>query len=102
MQCFERLLDGRVVVPAVNLVQIDVVGVQPPKAGVDLRQDRLARQAAAVGILAHGEVDLGRNHHLVALGEVAQGSPHDFFAGAVGVGVGRIEEVDAAARGPGG
>ena len=44
---------GVVVVPAVDLVEVDVIGAEPPQAGVDLGHDRLARQALAVGVLAH-------------------------------------------------
>ena len=53
VQRLQRLLDRRVVVPAMDLVEIDVVGAQPAQAGVDLGHDGLARQAAAVRVLAH-------------------------------------------------
>jgi hypothetical protein len=33
----------------VDLVEVDVVGPQPPQAGVDGREDVLAREAAGVG-----------------------------------------------------
>jgi hypothetical protein len=50
----------------VDLVEVDVVGAQALQAGVDLGHDGLARQAGGVGVLAHGAVDLGGDHHLVA------------------------------------
>ena len=95
VQRLERLLDRHVVVPAMDLVEIDVVGAEPLQAGVDLGQDRLARQAGAVRPLAHAAVDLGRDHHLVAPREVEQRAADDLFAGAVRIDVGGVEEVDA-------
>ena len=44
-----RLLERRLVVVAVRLVEVDVVGAQPPQRAVDRLQDVLARQAAVVG-----------------------------------------------------
>ena len=65
------------------------------QAGVDFGHDGLARKALAVGLRAHRVVDLGRDHDLVASGEVAQGAADDLLARAVGVGVRGVEEVDA-------
>jgi hypothetical protein len=42
MHCFERLLDRRLVIPAVDLVEIDVIGAETPEARVDLREDGFA------------------------------------------------------------
>jgi hypothetical protein len=67
----------------VDLVEVDVVGAQPAQAVVDLAQDRLARQPAAVRPLAHLAEDLGGDHHLVAPGEVAQRAAENLLAGAV-------------------
>ena len=95
MQRLERLLDRRVVVPAVDLVQVDVVGAEPAQAGVDLGHDRLARQPGAVRARAHPAVDLGGDHDFVAPREVGQRTADDLLAGAVRVDVGGVEEVDA-------
>ena len=46
VQRFERLLDRRLRIPAMDLVEVDVVGAEPAQAVVDLAQDRLARQTA--------------------------------------------------------
>src|SRR4029453_10992506 len=54
-----RLLDRGLVVPAVDLVEVDVVGPQPTQRVVDGGQDVLAGQAAVVGARAHREEDLG-------------------------------------------
>ncbi|MOA44993.1 hypothetical protein D3C78_1673420 [compost metagenome] len=42
MQSFHGFLDGGVVVPAVDLVKVDVVCAQAGEAGVDVGHDRLA------------------------------------------------------------
>src|SRR5215218_1778832 len=64
-----RLLDRGLVVPAVDLVEVDVVGPQPVQRGVDGGQDVLARQPAVVGTRAHRVVDLGRQHVVVTAPE---------------------------------
>jgi hypothetical protein len=35
MQRLERLLDRRLVVPTMNLIQVDIIRPEPPQAGVD-------------------------------------------------------------------
>jgi hypothetical protein len=95
VQRLHRLLDRRARVPPVDLVEVDVVGAQAAQAGVDLEHDGLARQPAPVGPLAHHAVHLGGQHHFFTPGEVVQRPPDDLLAGAVGVDVGGVEEVDA-------
>jgi hypothetical protein len=58
IQSFQRLLDRRRIVQAMNLVEVDVIGLEPPQAVVDGVPDVLARKAALVGIVAHGVEDL--------------------------------------------
>ena len=77
-----------------DLVEVDVVGAQPGQAGVDLVQDRLAGQARAVRPRAHPAVHLGREHDVLARGEVAQRAAGDLLAAAAGVDVGGVEDVD--------
>ena len=90
---------GVVVVPAVDLVEVDVVGSQAPQARVDLVEDRLARQALRrSGPARIAPADLGRDDDVVAPREVPQRAAGDLLAGAGGVDVGRVEEVDARAR----
>ena len=100
MQRAEGLLDGRAVIPAVDLVEVDVVGAQAAQGGIELRHDRLAGQPAGVAPSVHGEVHLGGDHHFIAVGHVAQGPPDDLLAGAQRIGVGRVEEVDAKLQRP--
>ncbi|CAM5663911.1 hypothetical protein SVIOM74S_09899 [Streptomyces violarus] len=94
VQGLHRLLDRGMRVEAVDLVEVDVVGAEPGEALVELAEDGLAGQSAAVGPGAHPAVHLRREHDLVTAGEVAQGPADDLLAGAVGVDVRRVEEVD--------
>ena len=95
VQRFERLLDRRVVVQAVDLVEIDVVHAEPAQAVVDLGHDRLARQAGAVRAGAHPAIDLGGDDDLVAAGEVLDRAAEDLLAVAERIAVRGVEEIDA-------
>jgi len=78
----------------VDLVEVDIVDAEPGQAAVDAVEDVLARQAAVVDVAAHRAVDLGGEHHLVALGELLQRLAGDPLALALGIDVGGVEEVD--------
>src|SRR5205823_6639221 len=80
VQCLERFLDRRLVIPAMNLVEVDVIHAEPAQAGVDLAHDCFARQAAAVRTGAHPAIYLGRNDHLVAAGEILDSPSEDLLA----------------------
>jgi hypothetical protein len=72
----QRLFNIGVRVGAVNLVQVDPVGVQPAQAVLDLADDPAPRVSALVRVAsgayrrihrnAHLDVDLRREHHVVA------------------------------------
>ena len=96
---FEGFFDGGLVVPAVDLIEVDVVGAEAAEGVVDFGEDGFAREAGAVGVRAHAAVDFGGEDDLVAGGEVFEGAAGDFFAGAVGVDVGGVEEIDAGVDG---
>ncbi len=96
VQRLAGLFDGRVLVEAMDLVEVDVIDAEALEAGVDGGHDVLAREAAVVGRVAHGVEDLGGNHQLFAAGlELAQQLAGDALALAERVDVGGIEEVDA-------
>ncbi len=91
-----RLLDGRLVVEAVDLVEVDVIHAEPPQRRVDAVEEMLARQALVVRTVAHRQADLRGDDDLVALRELLQRAPGDLFADAARVHVRGVEEVDAA------
>src|SRR5262249_44921932 len=87
-------LDGRELVPDVQPVKVDVIGLQPPETGVHREHHALAVVACGVGIVAGSGIGvLGRQHDPVAMAghELAE----QRCAGAVGVNVGSINEVAA-------
>jgi hypothetical protein len=83
------------VVVAVDLVEVDVVGAQPPQRMVDLGHDRLAGQPLPVRAGTHRVAQLGRDDDVVAVGEVLERAAEDLLAGPVRVHVRGVEEVDA-------
>ncbi len=92
----KRFLHRRMRVEAMNLVEIDVVGLQPAQAFVDGVLDMLARKAALVGIVAHGVEDFrGDDEPVARRSEVLQRATDNLFAHAERVDVGRVEKVDA-------
>ena len=95
----EGLLKRRRMVVAVELVEVDIVGAEAGEGVLNLGHDRLAGQALAVRTGTHGVAQLGRDHDVVAVREVAQGSAEDLLARALRVDVRGVEEVDAGVQG---
>ena len=62
----ERLLDVGVRVGAVDLVEVDVVGLQAAQRVLDRAHDPAPRVAPLVGVVAHRAADLGGEHDVVA------------------------------------
>jgi hypothetical protein len=91
---FQSFLERGAGIVPVNLVKVDVVGAEPMQAVLDLGHDRLAGQAPAVRAGPHRVAELGGDHDLVPVGEIAQRAAEDLLAGAGRVQVGRVEEVD--------
>src|SRR5437667_286839 len=80
VQRFDCLLDRGFVIPAMDLVEVDVIHAEPVQAGVDLAHDCLARQAAAVRTGAHPAIYFGRDDHLVAAGQILDSPSEDLLA----------------------
>ncbi len=78
-----------------DLVEVDVVDVEPAERVGDAVEYVLARLAAAVGKIAHLAVYLRGDHHLVAAGELLEQLAADLFGYAAAVDVGGVEEGDA-------
>ena len=96
VQRLHRLLDRGFGIPAMHLVEVDVIHLETPERGVDRREHVLAREAATVGAGRRRIEDLGRDHHLVARDQSAQHPPGDDLARATRIHVGGVEERDAA------
>ena len=78
----------------VGLVEVDVVGVEPAQAVLDLPHDPAAGRPAVVRVLAHRRHELGGQHDLVA--PALERLADDLLRLAAGVHVGGVDEVDAA------
>jgi hypothetical protein len=101
MEGVHRLLDGCQAVPAVDLVEVDVVKPEPLQRGVDRGQDVLAGEPAAVLTRHRPAMHLGRDHVLLAGAEqlAEEVAGHDLALPAV-VDVGGVEEDHAVVDGP--
>ena len=81
-------------IDAVDVVEVDVVGLQPLQAGIDGAHQVAAREARVGDVGPHLLRALGGQHPAVAL--LLDGRADDLFGAAVGVDVGGVDEVDAA------
>ncbi len=88
----QRLLDRRARVEAVELEQVDMVGLEPAQGGLAGLDQVEAGGAHVVGAVAHPERGFGRDQHLIAppLDRLAQ----DRLGSAAGIGVGAVEHGD--------
>ena len=99
MQGAHGLLNRGPGVPTMDLVQVDVVHVEPTQRRVNARQDVLAAQPTAVLAGRHRHEHLGGDHRLVTAEELGNQPPGRHLAGAGGVGVGGVEEGHSAFHG---
>ncbi len=96
MQRFQRLFNRRVVIEAMDLIEVDVIRAQPAQAVVDGVHDVFAREALLIRIVAHGVEDFGGDHHTVPRwAKFLKTAAQDLFTHAQRIHVGRVEEVDA-------
>src|SRR5439155_5732108 len=93
-----RLFQRRLVVVPVRLVQVDVVGLQPPQRAVDRFEDVLAGQAPVVAARAGRPVDLGEDLQALPALPLQRPAEHRLRA-RTGVHVGRVERGDAQVEG---
>ena len=100
IQRLQGLLYRRGRVEAVDLVQIDVVGLQSPQAGLALAHDMAPGGATGVGTFTHRPEHLGGQYDILAADvQILQGLAHDALTGTTTVHVGGIDKVDARLQG---
>src|SRR5438045_3536737 len=58
MQSFEGLLERRVMVQPLDLIEVDIIHAEPTRAVIDLGEYRLARQPGPIGAGTHPAIDL--------------------------------------------
>jgi hypothetical protein len=76
----------------VDLVQVDVIGLQPRQTGLDLARDPQPRVATLVVPLPHLAVDLRGQDDLVP--STSKRPSHDLLGSAVRIDVRGVDEVD--------
>ena len=82
-----------------NLVEVHVIGLQAAEALVELKKDCLAREAAAIGLVAHDAVQLGGDDDGFAAGVCLQKSPENIFAFAARIHIGSVKKIDPQVEG---
>src|SRR6202030_3354292 len=93
----ERLFDRGHGIVAMDLVQVDVVGLQSAETGLHTVHDVAARSPDVIPPRADAPIDLRRDDDVLTRDvEVFQGLPENLLAFALRVNVCRIKEVDAA------
>ena len=96
----ERLVVVGPRVPAVDLVEVDPVGLQALQRGLDLAHDPAPRVAGLVRVVAHRAVELGGEDDVVAPVVGGQRLADDLLGLAARVDVGGVDEVDARVERP--
>jgi NADPH-dependent curcumin reductase CurA len=88
----QRLFERRQGIEAVQLVEVDIICLEPAQARLAGLDDMQTRAADIVGARSGAAPHLGRDHDL--LPPVAQRMRQDFLRPALRVCIGRIEQVD--------
>ena len=96
----DGVLDRRVRVDAVLVVQVDVVGAEPPQRALDRGADvgRAAVEAPRAAAGVGDEAELGRQHDLVAA--ALHGPADELLVGVGAVDLGGVDEGDAEVERP--
>ena len=91
----QRLLERRLLIVVVHVVQVDIVGLQPVEGGVRLAADIVRPQVPVPGVTP--AADLRGEHDLVAVAALFQPAPDERLGPAVldQVRVGGVDEVAA-------
>jgi hypothetical protein len=93
----ERLLVAGRRVPAVDLVEVDVVDVEATQAVLEGRDQPAAGAATGVAVLAHRQAGLGGEHDVVP--PPGEGLAEHLLGLAGAVDVGGVDQVDAGVEG---
>src|SRR4029077_11394997 len=91
-----RLIDRGHAIVGMDLVQVDMVGLQTAETGLHTVQNVTARSPDVIPPRADATIDLRRDHDILPRDvQVFQGLPENLFALTLRVTVRRIKEVDA-------
>ena len=95
MQRFHRFFDGRIVVPAMDLIEIDIIGAETLQAMLDFSQECFARKAAPLGSARIGLNTLVAITTSSRLAKSRKARPTISSLTPIRIHVGGIEEIDA-------
>jgi len=95
VQGLHGLLDRGVRIEAVNLIEVDVVDVQPPQGCIDLFHDCLAGQPGPARSVMHLAEELGGENDVLAVRVPREGASDDLLGSSEAINVGRVPEGDA-------
>ena len=89
----ERLLERCLPIPFVQLVQVDIIGLEPRERCFAGAHQVMAGGTAIVGPLPHRKARLGGDQHVVTAR--TDGLTQDLFGHAARIDIGRVEQIDA-------
>ena len=89
MQGFHGLLNGGIIVKAVDNIQIQIIRPKPLQGSFNFPGNGGVGEATLV------EVNLGGNYHFVPGNHFLQGPAQVFLTGSGGVAIGSVKEIDA-------
>src|SRR5258708_6095920 len=93
IQGFHCFLDRSFVIPAMDLIEINIICPKPLQALVDLAQDRLSRQPGAIRPFTHFPMHFGGDDNLIPLSEVLQSTSENLLTHPNRVNISRIKEI---------
>jgi len=82
-----------------NLIQIDIIGLKASQALLEFEEDSLAREAAAIRLVAHDALNFGRKDNGLTSGVGLEEFADNALAIAAGVDIGCVPEVDSEVEG---
>ena len=81
-----------------ELVEVDMVGLESPEAGFASFDDVESAGSDCVGLVGHSTVDLGCEKYVLAFAITLKRLANEFFRRAFAVDIGCVEEVDSLAE----
>lgn len=92
----DALGDRHLLVPAMQVVEVDALDAEPRERGVELRPQRLGTAVDRFHAVDQRHTAFAREHEFIATAApLAQGAPDELFIPAAAVERGRIEHADA-------
>src|SRR5580700_582611 len=95
MQRFEGFLDGRLIIPPVRLIEIDVIGAKTAKTLVEFVENGFAGEAPAVRLVAHDALGFGGDDNGFPACVCFEETAKHLLTGTARINVGGVKKIDA-------